>query len=186
MPKLAQDLGMKMGFWHFSKRVFECTFVHFYSKPTKSVNKIIWEMGYTWLFFGIVIPFYLLHPAYNDYLLKSDYLYYMLSIAFIFFEAMNMMCHLHLKSFRKGDLDFTRGIPTQHGFSVVSCANYFWEFLAWLCFTFVNQTLAAFMYCFITFLRMNYRAQKKHLRYIAEFKDRYPAEQRRAFIPYLF
>ena len=53
-----------MGIAHFVKRVFECFFVHFYSKPTKSLNKIIKEIGYYWLFFGLIVPFYILHPKY--------------------------------------------------------------------------------------------------------------------------
>jgi len=50
---------------------------------------------------------------------------------------MNLLCHLHLKSFRRGDHEFTRGIPKYHGFSAVSCANYFWEFIAWTAFALV-------------------------------------------------
>ena len=63
---MAQDIAIKMALCHFIKRVIECTFVHFYSKPTKSMSGIVREMGYFWLFFGIVIPFYLLHPRYTD------------------------------------------------------------------------------------------------------------------------
>jgi very-long-chain enoyl-CoA reductase len=73
-----------------------------------------------------------------------------------------------------------------HGFGIVSCANYFWEFMAWVIFTLVNQTLMSVVFLIVCFFRMNYRAQRKHLRYIAEFKNAYPAEERRAFIPYLF
>ncbi len=61
---LSQDIGLKMALCHFIKRVLECMFVHFYSKPTKSLNKIIWEMAYNWLFFGLFVPFYLFHPYY--------------------------------------------------------------------------------------------------------------------------
>lgn len=188
-----QDLGLKMALFHFSKRILECMFVHFYSKPTKSLNKIIWEMGYNWLFFGLFVPFYLFHPYYEDKIWASflsreyvTYLYYFFTVIFLFAESMNFLCHLHLKSFRRGDLDQTRGIPRQHGFSVVSCANYFWEFLAWCAFTWLTQTLLSALFVFLSFFRMNYKAQRKHLRYIAEFKNLYPAEERRAFIPYLF
>lgn len=183
-----------MGLFHFIKRTFECTFIHFYSKPTKSLNKIIREMGYYWLFFGIVIPFYLFHPQYQDKLLVStivpeyylEYVYYILAVFFLFCEVMNFLCHNHLKSFRKRDHDFTRGIPYYHGFSASSCANYFWEILAWTTFALVTQTLISFVFLFISFFRMNSRAHKKHYRYIAEFKNFYPAEERCYFIPYLF
>ncbi|CDW90664.1 3-oxo-5-alpha-steroid 4- [Stylonychia lemnae] len=189
----AQQLGNQMVFIHFGKRIYECIFVHYFSKSSKSLNKLIWEFGYIWLFFGLVVPFYLFHPDYNESLLKSIFyedhipqIYFFLFLAFIFFEVMNFFCHVHLKSFRVRDLDTTRGIPRLHGFSYVSCANYFYEILAWVCFAIVTQTLMSTTFLFTSFFRMNSRAQKKHLRYIAEFKNYYPAEERRAFIPFLF
>lgn len=42
-PSLAQDVAIKMALCHFIKRVLECTFVHFYSKPTKSLTGIVRE-----------------------------------------------------------------------------------------------------------------------------------------------
>lgn len=184
-----------MVFIHFGKRVYECIFVHFFSKSSKSLNKLIWEFGYVWLFFGLVVPFYLFHPYYRENIWYSlpyiphEYIpqiYNVIFFAFLFFEAMNFLCHVHLKSFRARDLDTTIGIPRHHGFSFVSCANYFWEFLSWLCFALISQTLMSTAFVAMSFFRMNSRAQKKHLRYIAEFKNYYPAEERRAFIPYLF
>jgi len=64
--------------------------------------------------------------------------YYLLLIAFVFFEIMNLLCHLHLKSFRKKEGDHKLGIPTLHGFSHVACANYFWEIMAWGIFVIVT------------------------------------------------
>ncbi len=63
-PSLCQEYAFKMGLFHFIKRVFECIFVHLYSKPTKSLNRIVKEMGYFGLYFGLLVPFYLLHPNY--------------------------------------------------------------------------------------------------------------------------
>jgi very-long-chain enoyl-CoA reductase len=175
-----------MGLCHFVKRVVECIFVHFYSKPTKSLSGIVREMGYYWLFFGLVVPFYLLHPRYSAdpfwtkflYLPQgsTSYIYHGLTFVYAFAEVMNLLCHMHLKSMRKGDGDFNRGIPRFHGFSAVTCANYFWEFLAWVAFACVAQTLASFVFIVMSFFRMNWRAKRKHHRYIAEFKNLYPAE----------
>ena len=117
---------------------------------------------------------------------QQQYYQYIFTSVFIFAEVMNMLCHMHLKSFRKGDHEFTRGIPRYHGFSVVTSANYFWEFVAWIAFAMVAQTLMSFLFLILSFFRMNYRAHRKHHRYIAEFKNLYPAEQRCYFIPYLF
>ena len=147
-PTLCQDIAFKMGLGHFVKRFIECIFVHYYSKPTKSLNKIVREIGFYWLFFGILVPFYLLHPLYtpeafwqnwisNDSLFSVKYLYYILTSIFILAEIMNLLCHMHLKSFRKGDHDYTRMIPRFHGYSFITSANYFWEFIAWLSFAFV-------------------------------------------------
>lgn len=195
-PTLAQDIAIKMALCHFVKRILECTFVHFYSKPTKSLTGIVREMGYFWLFFGIVVPFYLFHPKYQadgfwTQVLplpagSVSYIYHFLSAVFGLAEMMNLLCHIHLKSFRKGDHDYTRGIPRLHGFQAVSCANYFWEFLAWITFALVAQTLASFLFVSACFFRMNFRAHRKHHRYISQFKNLYPADERCYFIPYLF
>ena len=182
-----------MAIAHFVKRVFECIFVHKYSKPTKSLNKIVREVGYFGLFFGLIVPFYILHPRYMDNSFwrhvvrvpdsSLTYISYALCVVFIFGEVMNFLCHMHLKSFRKGDHDFTRMIPRFHGYSQITSANYFWEFVSWIAFALVAQTLVSSVFLVMTFFRMNYRAHKKHHRYIAEFKNHYPAEQRWYFIP---
>jgi very-long-chain enoyl-CoA reductase len=195
-PTVCQQYAFKMGLGHFIKRVFECIFIHLYSKPTKSLNRIVKEMGYFGLYFGVLIPFYLLHPNYMpDPFWKwfplvpagsHEFVYHFLLGVFVFAEVMNLLCHLHLKSFRKSDHDFTRMIPRFHGYSNITSANYFWELIAWIAFAFVAQTLAAYAFLVFTFFRLNYRAHKKHHRYIAEFKNHYPAEQRWYFIPYIF
>jgi very-long-chain enoyl-CoA reductase len=170
-----------MGLCHFVKRVFECIFVHFYSKPSKSIGSIIREVGYYWLFFGILTPFYLLHPRYkNDSFWvnivhlpenMTSFFYYGLLALFSFAEVMNLLCHQHLRSFRKRDRDFTRGIPVFHGYSVITCANYFWEFLAWVAFALVAQTFVSYIFVVTSFFRMNRRAHRKHHRYISQFKN---------------
>ena len=140
-------MAFKMGLFHFANRVFECIFVHLYSKPTKSLNRIVKEIGYFGLYFGVLVPFYLLHPQYKENAFwekvpmvpkgSIEYIYYGIGIVFIFAEIMNLLCHMHLKSFRKGDHDFTRMIPKFHGYSVITSANYFWELIAWIAFALV-------------------------------------------------
>jgi len=160
---------------HFSKRTLECIFVHIFSKTTKSLNKVSWDLAYTWLFFGVGVAYYLMNPyGYHEpfWTLKSieEYFYWFLLVSFTFCEIMNYLCHLHLKSFRKKQGDHRLGIPIKHGFGHVSCANYFWEFCAWAIFAIATQCLMAYIFFAFSFFKMNYRAQKKHLRYIAEFK----------------
>lgn len=154
-----------MALVHFCKRLYECIFVHYFSKASKSLNLLIWEMAYYWLFFGLVVPFYLFHPYYQEkfwsLLIHEEWhnsLYTIFFCGFIFSEIMNFFCHVHLKMFRTKDLDPSRGIPRLHGFNYVSCANYFWEFLAWCCFALITQSLASTAFLFVSFFRMNYRA----------------------------
>ena len=54
---------------------------------------------------------------------------------------MNAGCHLHLRSLRTGSSSLNvkdrtggRKIPYGWGFDLVSCANYFWEIMAWTAF----------------------------------------------------
>lgn len=63
---LAQSLGLTMGLIHFIKRTVECTIIHIYSKPTKSLSKLILEMAYFMLFFGVGVSYYLFHPRYQN------------------------------------------------------------------------------------------------------------------------
>ena len=133
-----------MAIVHYTKRVIECIFIHIYSKQSKSLNKLIWSMAYTWLLFGIGVSYYLFHPNfYEPYWVNFEpsekrVFFNIFFGIFLFCELMNFLCHVHLKSLRKSAGDNRRGIPTLHGFSTVTCANYFWEYLAWVIFTIVT------------------------------------------------
>jgi hypothetical protein len=76
-----------------------------------------------------------------------------------------------LKSFRKKEGDSRMGIPRLYGFSSVSAANYFWEFISWCIFAITTQCFMVYVFVGVSFFRMNHKAQKKHLRYIADFKN---------------
>lgn len=66
----------------------------------------------------------------------------------------------------------------------MSCANYFWETIAWLCFSLLTQCATSYLFLAVSFMQMNDWAQKKHRRYITDFRN-YPKD-RRAILPYLF
>ena len=80
---------------HFTKRIYECVLVHFYSKPSKALHKLSWDFAYYGLFLGIVVPFYLFHPLYEERLWPAltapisaegyiIYIYYSLFAFFLF------------------------------------------------------------------------------------------------------
>ena len=108
---------------------------------------------------------------------------WLLVVSFGICELMNLCCHIQLRDLRPTDM-YKYGIPRGFGFDYISCANYFWELLAWVCFVLLVQTPSSLVFLFFTFVRLNNLAQKKHFWYVSELPN-YPQE-RSAFIPYLF
>ena len=76
-------------------------------------------------------------------------------------------------------------ILKDYGFSLVTCADWFWELISWLSICLIIQTKSAWIYLLIWFVWHNSKAQERHWKYIAEYRYEYPKE-RRAFLPYLF
>merc|ERR1711976_624472 len=104
-------------------------------------------------------------------------------MVFFFFcsELKNLKCHIILKELKdknKGE----KGIPpATNGFEFVTCANYFWEVLAWVCFSIYVNLIAFYIFTFCGFYIMQIWAQKKHKNMKSMFHD-YP-KNRKAIIP---
>ncbi|KAL8452330.1 hypothetical protein Emag_002449 [Eimeria magna] len=88
------------------------------------------------------------------------------------FEALNFKTHLILRGLRSRGTR-QRGIPSGAGFDLVSCANYFWETLAWVTFAVLVSCFTAWLFVVVAFGQMAEWALKKHKNYLREFKD-YP------------
>lgn len=85
--------GYYMAIAHFTKRTLECIFLHNFSKQTKSLSSLIWELAYYWIFFGIGIAYYLLHPNYQAPFWETErtkFLVYGFLVGFVFCEFMNL------------------------------------------------------------------------------------------------
>lgn len=104
------------------------------------------------------------------------------------------MCHIELSSFRKkakvkaagGEYvnpTKVRGIPKHWGFSLVSCANYFWESLGWVCFSLLSRSYTSYFFTLCSVYQMLDWARKKHRQYRKEFPE-YP-RNRKAMIPFI-
>ena len=102
---------------------------------------------------------------------------------FCIFEFFNLQCHLVLKNLRKPGTT-ERGIPRGWGFEYVSCANYFWEALAWLTFAVQSQVLGAYFFLAVSFFQMLQWALQKHNRYKKDFGAKYP-KGRKAMVPFI-
>ena len=131
------------------------------------------------------------------------------AVLFVFFEVCNLQCHLHFSNMEQKMAAAVLQNPNDkniesrarrsylvasisklvvlrdHGFSLVTCADWFWELLIWTCFTLITQTFFSGLFLLAWFIWHNSKAQERHWRYIAEYRRDYPPE-RRAFLPYLF
>lgn len=76
-------------------------------------------------------------------------------------------------------------ILKDYGFSLVTCADWMWEFVSWIAMCSLIHSVSGWAFCLIWFIWHNEKARNRHWRYISEYQNYYPNE-RRALIPYLF
>lgn len=77
-----------------------------------------------------------------------------------FGQMANLNAHLHLASLRPAGTK-TRQLPTAFGFKTVSCANYWFELVAWAAFVVMTQELAALGFLVVAFMQLVPWAQKR-------------------------
>ena len=135
-----------MDIGHYTKRELETIFVHRFSNETMPVFNIFKNCMHYWVLMGFSI-YFLLHPKYAPPSWANDSIFWAFTIAFCFFEFMNLCCHIVLRNLRPPG-STARGIPKGFGFGMVSCANYFWESMCWL--TFALHTMRLFSWVFFT------------------------------------
>lgn len=81
-------------------------------------------------------------------------------------------------------LTHARQIPFGWGFNQISCANYFWEAMAWVCFSLLTRCWTSYLFAVLSIYQMRDWAVKKHQGYLKEFGKRYP-KGRKAMFPFL-
>lgn len=170
-----------MSFFHFLKRILETIFVHEFSRDTMPLRNLYKNCAYYWLLYGILCNYDLFRASYgNENLL---FLRYFFIAFFVSAELKNLKCHLILKEMKQ-KYKGKKGIPPpKEGFEFVTCANYFWEFLAWFCFSVVSLSWAVALFTCCGFLQMREWALKKHKEIKNAFGDKYPKD-RKAFVPF--
>ena len=78
--------------------------------------------------------YFYLRPDYTPPAWANDTIFTASAVLFTIFELLNLKAHMILSALRKQGTT-QRGIPEGWGFGLVSCANYFYEAMAWLVFT---------------------------------------------------
>jgi len=72
-----------------------------------------------------------------------------------------------------------------HGFALVTAADYLWEFIAWLAFSLVVDTAACYGFVLVWFLWHAARATGRNRRFSNDYRGD-AAGERFALIPFIF
>ena len=172
---------------HFFKRELESMFLHRFSSDTMPWKNILVNCGYYWILNGLFIGYFLFSPRYTDPKFSS-LVFNALVGTFTVAEIMNFLCHLHLRNLRPSGTK-VRGIPKGYGFDFVSCANYFWEVVAWASFAGLSKCTPAYIFLIATIYILTKWSKARHRKYLKEFDGKegrvlYPTG-RKALIPFI-
>ncbi|OLL22092.1 putative enoyl reductase [Neolecta irregularis DAH-3] len=162
---------------HFLKREYESLFVHRFSSPTMPLLNIFKNSAHYHLLCGLNLAYWIYRPRNTP----APTIAFCVAL-WTFAQISNFLTHLALKNLRpQGSTQ--RKIPSGYGFDLVSCPNYFFEFLAWLSFSLLTRSWAAHLFLVVSTAQMYLWAAKKHQRYKTEFKH-YP-KSRKAMFPFI-
>ncbi|GAA5872186.1 hypothetical protein JCM16303_001004 [Sporobolomyces ruberrimus] len=183
-----QTIALGLILAHYAKRELETLFVHRFSSATMPILNIFKNSAHYWGLSGVLLAVPLYGPwngqlrLSNSILSNDKYLYTWVAI-WVYSEFSNLITHLNLASLRPAGTK-TRQIPKGYGFDQVSCANYWFESLAWFAFTGLTLNWAAGLFTVVAVGQMYVWAVKKHRRYRKEFGDKYP-RGRKAMFPFI-
>ncbi|GAA5980145.1 hypothetical protein JCM21900_005774, partial [Sporobolomyces salmonicolor] len=110
---------------------------------------------------------------------QDQWIYFWVAL-WAYAELSNLVTHLNLASLRPAGTK-TRQIPRGYGFDWVSCANYWFETIAWVAFTGLTLSYASAFFTVVAVAQMYVWALKKHRRYRKEFGDKYPRGRKAMF-----
>ncbi|GAA6023977.1 hypothetical protein JCM10207_006840, partial [Rhodosporidiobolus poonsookiae] len=193
-PSRLQTVALVLVLAHYAKRELETVFVHRFSSATMPWFNIIKNSAHYWGLSGVLLAAPLYGPwnsasALAGTVRDRDGWLYGWTALWAFAELSNLLTHLNLSSLRPAGTR-VRQIPRGYGFdhalpfplSVlgggVSCANYWYETLAWTAFAGLTLSWAAALFLAVAVAQMYVWALKKHRRYRKEFGDKYPRGRR--------
>ena len=172
-----------MVFFHYTKRIFESIFVHIFSRSTMPLSNLFKNCAYYWGLFGILCCYTLFNPYGKDltFLKLPRYFFVMF---FISGELKNLKTHIILRDIKIRGRGKKYMPPRTDGFELATCANYTWEFFAWVSFSIFSLNIFVIIFTICGFLQMKKWALKKHNEMKNVYGDKYPKEIF-AFIPYI-
>jgi len=170
--------------FHYFKRDFETVFIHRFSHGTMPIRNLFKNCSYYWGF-AAWIAYLINHPLYTPPDVTQSKI---ALIGFIFAEIGNFCIHKALRDLRPAGSKVRKiPLPTLNPFTwlfrFVSCPNYSYEVLSWICFTAMTNSAVAGFFTLAGFYQMTLWALGKHRNYIREFVN-YP-RGRKAIFPFL-
>jgi very-long-chain enoyl-CoA reductase len=194
----SQDQFLVFGFvmLHYLKREFETLFVHRFSLATMPARNIVKNSAHYWILSGVSLAYFVYAPrtygsggpfrflfSRQGIVPLDEFTIMVLSGVWMFAELSNFKTHMILCDLRPvGSTE--RKIPYGYGFDLVSCPNYFFEYLAWLMVLLITQNVSVLVFLVVATGQMWVWAVKKHRRYRKDFPD-YP-RNRKVMFPFLF
>src|SRR5271170_4968581 len=125
---------MVMVVLHFLKREFETLFIHRFSSDTMPSVYIIRNSAHYWALSGLVFGYIVYHPAFS-HIQRTRSQAILALILYAYAELSNLYTHVTLRNLRPVG-SRVRQIPHGYGFDWpfggISCANYFFEIMAWI------------------------------------------------------
>ncbi|ORE05145.1 hypothetical protein BCV72DRAFT_209859 [Rhizopus microsporus var. microsporus] len=170
---------------HFIKRELETVFVHRFSHGTMPFRNVFKNSAHYWLLSGANLAFWLYGPWFakdKTASVRNDVWLYGSVAVWAWAEISNFFTHMTLRNLRPPGTR-VRAIPYGYGFDLVSCPNYFFEFIAWSAVCFLSTSWSAFLFNVVATGQMYVWAVKKHKNYRKEFKE-YP-RNRTAMFPFI-
>ncbi|CAO3620743.1 unnamed protein product [Mucor fragilis] len=170
---------------HFFKRELETVFVHRFSHGTMPFRNVFKNSAHYWLLSGANLAFWVYGPWFAQgraAAVRNDVWIYGSVAVWAWAELSNLITHITLRNLRPPGTR-VRAIPYGYGFDLVSCPNYFFEFLAWTVVCFLTTSWSAFLFNIVATGQMYVWAVKKHKNYKKEFKD-YP-RNRTSMFPFI-
>lgn len=186
-PSKMQTVAMLLVVAHYVKRELETLFVHRFSNATMPLFNLFKNSTHYWFLSGVLLAPFVYSPYFSAARVaggiqsNSTFVYSCAGIM-VFAEVCNAYCHLILKNLRPAGTR-VRKIPRGFAFELVSCPNYFFEFLAWSAFTVLTLNPASALFAAVSTGQMFVWAVKKHKNYKKEFGKDYP--RRKAMFPFI-
>ncbi|SJX63814.1 related to TSC13-Enoyl reductase involved in very long chain fatty acid elongation [Sporisorium reilianum f. sp. reilianum] len=182
-----QTVAMSLAVAHYVKRELETLFVHRFSNGTMPLFNIFKNSTHYWLLSGFLLAPFIQSPWFSaasvaGTIQDKDSFIYGTAAVMVLAELSNAYTHIILKNLRPAGTR-ARKIPRGFAFELVSCPNYFFEFVAWAAFTVLTLNPASALFAAVSTTQMWFWAVKKHKNYKKEFGKEYP--KRKAMFPFL-